>query len=485
LALGADQYREWAHAHHRPYDGPRWVREECDGWFGTGGSAPYESYPQMLEDARWLGLDYLQIWSQMLEPLGPEGKKKGYYCFLLPDPQRGGEAALTQAVRAVREAGGHIGFYYNLWTWDAEIEATLQPWRGEIPPDVPFPPGGWLPPVGLRLPSGARLANDYVNGYAGMCPASAPYQDYILSWVIDRYVERYGVDAWYFDSMPVSMFGAARVCFSDEHGPGRPHGVGRGMLEMLKRLTQAARPTVNLAITSETVNDALMQYQSHALGLELLLGLTPHPHPEIYTYTFPSTPSSAAPATARAPAGLLLPGDDRAPPRGRHEPRLPDGYRFDILSAALDREDPFALHLRKLIALRQQVKSDIYGGAFRDDLGLSGLPERVEAKLFQSRDRASLTLTLLDRRRESRRPTISPSTWRRTNSERRSRPRSTTWAGRKSRCPTRRRRTGSRCTCPLGGRGSGGGAALYPWGVTLSLISPARAGRHLRSRGSW
>ena len=396
----ADRYREWALAHHRPYAGPRWVREECDGWFGTGGPAPYASYLQMWEDARWLGLDYLQIWSEMLEPTRADGKRKMYYCYLWPDPRRGGEAGLAAAVRAVREAGGHVGFYYNLWTWDAEIERTLEPWRPELPPDAPVPTwwGGMRRSASV-FPSGERMAGDYVDGYAGMCPVARDLQDYILSWVADRYVERYGVDAWYFDSMPVSMFGAARVCFSDEHGPGRPHGVGRGMLELLDRLTRATRPTVNLAITSETVSDALMQYQSHALGLEMNLALTRYPRPEIYSYTFPEHPIFSG-SCNNSGAGLIYYYPEMT------EPRREDamnrvflmGFRFDILFGQVNREDPYALHLRRLIALRQQVKADLYRGLFRDNLGLGALPERVEARLFQSRDRASLTLTLLDRR---------------------------------------------------------------------------------------
>ena len=55
-----------------------------------------------------------------------------------------------------------------------------------------------------------------------MCPAAKGYQDYVLSWVLDRYIKRYGVDTWYFDSMPVTMFAASRICFSSEHGPRQP-----------------------------------------------------------------------------------------------------------------------------------------------------------------------------------------------------------------------------------------------------------------------
>jgi hypothetical protein len=59
------------------------------------------------------------------------------------------------------------------------------------------------------------------------------------------------------------------------------------MIELLERVRQAVQRHGDLAITSETVSDALMQYNSHALGLELIEGITRYPRPEIYTYTFP------------------------------------------------------------------------------------------------------------------------------------------------------------------------------------------------------
>jgi hypothetical protein len=55
----ADRYRQWARTHHRPYTGPGWVRNDCDGWLGTGvPTRSYADYLAMFDDARWLGLDY-------------------------------------------------------------------------------------------------------------------------------------------------------------------------------------------------------------------------------------------------------------------------------------------------------------------------------------------------------------------------------------------------------------------------------------------
>ena len=81
------------------------------------------------------------------------------------------------------------------------------------------------------------------------------------------------------------------------------------------------------------------------------------------------------------------------------------GYRFDILqNPPINRKDPFMQYLRRLIALRQQVKADLYASDFRDEIGLGPLPENVYAKLFRRSDGGSLVLNLVDRRQGKKAP---------------------------------------------------------------------------------
>lgn len=403
----ADRYRQWAAAHHRPYTGPDWVRKDCDGWLGTGGPTPrYADYLALFDDARWLGLNYLQIWSEMIENVGPNKARKAYYCFLWPDPDRGGEAELTRTVRAIRAAGGHVGFYHNIWTWDSELAKGMEQWKDKLPADVHAPAWwGESRRWASVFPDGSRMAGNFTNGYSGMCPAAEGYQDYVLFWVVDRYLKRYGVDAWYFDSMPVTMFGAARICFSDEHGQHRPHGIGRGTLELLQRLRTAAGPHGDLAVTTETVSDALMQYNSHALGIEMVDGVTCYPCPEIYTYTFPQHAIFSGTCNGSG-SGLkyYYPGLEKPRREDTMNRVFLMGYRFDLLMRPVKRDDPFTQYLRRLIALRQQVKADLYASDFRDTIGLGPLPENVYAKLFRRRDGQSLTLNLVDRRQGEKQP---------------------------------------------------------------------------------
>ncbi len=403
----ADRYRQWAAAHHRAYTGPDWVRKDCDGWLGTGvPTRRYADYKAMYDNARWLGLNYLQIWSEMIENVGPNKARKPYYCFLWPDPDRGGEAELTSTVRAIRAAGGHVGFYHNIWTWDSQMAEGMQQWRDKLPADVHVPVWwGESRRWASVFPDGSRMAGNFTNGYSGMCPAAEGYQDYVLSWVVDRYLKRYGADAWYFDSMPVTMFGASRICFSDEHGAHRPHGVGRGLLELLQRVRAAAGPLGDLAITSETVSDALMQYNSHALGIEMVDGLTCHPCPEIYTYTFPQHSIFSGTCNGSG-TGLkyYYPGLEKPRREDTMNRVFLMGYRFDVLLHPVRRDDPFPQYLRRLIALRQQVKADLYASDFRDTIGLGPSPKDLHVKLFRRRDGQSLTLNLVDRRQGEKAP---------------------------------------------------------------------------------
>ena len=395
----ADRYREDSRAWLKPNKPPKWLCDS-DGWYGTGGpNYQFRELPKMLDDARSLGLDYLQCWSEMIEAVGPGKSRKPYYCFFLPDPEQGGEAGMREGVAAVRKRGGHIGFYSNIWTFDAELPRPLDQWKDEIPPDVTVP--DWqkeFRAYGSVFPDGHQEEGNYTNGYAGMCLAAQGYRDYLRFWIVDKYVKDYGVDAWYLDSCPVTMFNAARVCFSDRHGPA-PHGVGKGTVDLVRELREAAGKKAHLAISSETISDVLMQYDSHALGIEMVAGFK-HPKPEIYAYTFPSHIIFSGSCNG-AGNGLIYYYPDMTKPT--REDTMNQvflmGFRFDILAHPLERQPPeFVRHLRAVIALRQKIKKDLYAASFKDDIGLGPRPEKIEARVFRRNDGRGVVVTLLDRR---------------------------------------------------------------------------------------
>lgn len=395
----ADRYREDSARWLKKRDVPEWIMDS-DGWFGSGGpNYRYSDLPAMLGEAQWLGLNYLQCWSEMIENVGPNKSRKAYYCFFLPDPDRGGEKEMTEGVKKVRQMGGHIGFYSNFWTWDADSGRCLQQWKDQVPPGVKIPDWTEFRNYMSVFPDGHMEAGDYYDGYAGSCAGAEGWRNYLKFWIVDKYVKQYGVDAWYLDSFPVTMFGAARVCFSPYHGGGRPHGMGPGLVEFVRTLREASEGTVKLAITSESVGDAFMQYNSHALGLELIDGLTEHQKPEIYTYTFPHHVIFSGSCNG-AGSGLKHYYKDLAKPTRQETFNrvFLMGYRYDILGYKLQKDNPDMIYLRDLIALRQKIKGDLYRSSFRDEIGLGPLPANVYAKVFRHDEGKSVTVTLVDRR---------------------------------------------------------------------------------------
>jgi len=400
----ADRYRTDSAKWLIKRDVPDWIRD-CDGWFGSGGpNYRYADLPKMLEDARWLGLNYLQCWSEMLENVGPKKSRKGYYCFFLPDPVRGGEKDMAAGVGKVRRMGGHIGFYSNFWTFDADIHRGLQQWKDQIPPDVKVPHWREFRKYMSVFPDGHMRAGDFTRtggGYAGSCPGAEGWRDYLKFWIVDKYVRQYGVDAWYVDSFPVTMFGAARICFSPHHAGGRPHGVGPHLLKFARMIRAKSDPTVKLAVSSESVGDVFMQYNSHALGLEMVAGLTRYQKPEIYTYTFPHHAifSGSCNGSGRALVHYY-PGLKKVTRAETFNRVFLMGYRFDVLGHRLNRKNRDMLYLRSLIALRQKIKAHLYRSSLKDEIGLGPLPADVHARVFRHDQGKSLTVAFLDRRKD-------------------------------------------------------------------------------------
>lgn len=56
------------------------------------------------------------------------------------------------------------------------------------------------------------------------------------------------------------------------------------------------------------------------------------------------------------------------------------------------------IYLKSLIALRQNIKDDLYESSFKDEMGLVDIPQNVWAKAFRHDESKSLTIVFLDRR---------------------------------------------------------------------------------------
>lgn len=411
---GADRYREYFARSFTRTPTPEWV-QQADGWLGMGGPKyTFKELPALFDVARYIGLDYLQLWSEMT------GGDETYHVYLYPNPFMGEVADLKMALAEIHRRGGHVGFYHNYVTTDPTLDRYLArtKYAERVPAAEPKPfkwGDGWMN-VALKdftgqyrhLPAG----QGYYDGYWAACPAAREWQDYSVYWIVERWAKEFGADAWYLDSVPPGYSGYARtsVCWNVTHGHHRPQGVNDGVLEVMRRIRNGAEKIRPFGLLNEGVCDFFYQHTTHALGTDLA-GWSKPPKPEIFAYTFPDFLVFSG--SCNRIQGTAVYYEDMTPEEVTHEDALRRvhlmGLRYDILPRygneglwPFDPEKPFVEWLKKLIGLRQRIKGHLYASDFRDTLGLGPLPAKVEAKLFRHRERRSLTITLLDRRQDQK-----------------------------------------------------------------------------------
>ena len=411
---GADQYRAYFRRSFKRVPVPEWVRQ-TDGWLGLGGAIyTFRELPKLFEAAQYVGLNYLQLWSEMT------GGDETYHVYLYPNPFMGTVADLKAALTEIHRRGGHVGFYHNYVTTDVTLDQFLarKKYAERVPAAEPKPfrwRDGWMN-IALKDHTGRfrhmAKGQGYWDGYWAACPAAHAWQDYSVYWIVERWAKEFGADAWYLDSVPPGYPGYGRtcVCWNTSHGHGRPQGVNAGVLDVMRRIRTGAEEVRPFGVLNEGVCDFFYQYTTHALGTELA-GWSNPPKPEIFTYTFPDFLIFSGSCNRIGGAAAYY--DDLEPKDVKHADALRRvhlmGLRYDILpryrTGGLWPFEPgqaFVEWLKKLIGLRQRIKAHLYASDFRDTVGLGPLPPKVEAKLFAHRERKSLTITLLDRRQEHR-----------------------------------------------------------------------------------
>ena len=361
--VGADDYRAWRNALGRPAlsrpHRPAWFMESpglvahYDFQYQGGGIVHrFRDIPALYAQAREMGLSHL-----LLSGWNVDGFDNGFPMYT-PSPELGTEEDLRQALRQVREAGGHVAFYINSRLCNlkyAQLEELRQ--------------------TGAVMDQDGQLVVENYGAedlnFACMCAGAASWQQKLTDTV--KYLTRdIGADSMYLDQL-----GMARglLCYREDHLHGKDvGGWNQGYEAVLARIRESY-PEEGVALLFEGASDI------HAPGASGQLISTMFfngAFPELYKYTFPEDvlvdmmcpPSHSAmrPAHIARQSTFLL-----------HRAFCVGSYLwiYDLEEDNTFRWDAAAYqHLKQVIALRQSWLTRYGHGIFTDDCDLLQKPDR-------------------------------------------------------------------------------------------------------------
>ncbi len=250
---GALKYRKWADTWLDFHPAPQWI-DKLQGWQRIIARTQYganlyhfSTLESIFNDGRQSGIDtvFLLGWHR--------GGHDNDYPEYIPSDELGGENALKENIRKVREAGGHVILYFN----GQLIDRTSKFYRE----------------TGYRISCKDMYGNEITErrGFGGdglaqrqygartfavLCPHVPEYFE-LLTGCVDRAVE-YGCDGVFFDQLGK----AAPVCWSPDHGHQIPFAEStRCRAELIRRLKEyTVSVAPDMAFGVEHVTDLTAQH---------------------------------------------------------------------------------------------------------------------------------------------------------------------------------------------------------------------------------
>ncbi|MCD6564209.1 MAG: hypothetical protein J7K23_09915 [Thermoproteales archaeon] len=383
----ADRYREWAETWIKKPIVPKWF-EESDGFYGIGFNFGekklynFKDIPQILKDAFSMGLNHIQFWGQMSGP-----RKSCCYRFYYPDPRLGDESEFIESIKKVKEMGGHIGFYFNIQAFDPDLPNLPEDLQKLIPSNVRIP--RW---EDLRKSAQVHFDGSYIrqypsrpefgDGFRIMCLCGKEWREYLMYWIVEKYVKEYGIDSVYVDqtfSPPICY------CFNFDHGHKHHGDTVKCRVDFIKELRQILKKIdPSIIIIVEGNGDSVGQYADGFLYTSFS-SQTKFPKPEVFFYTFPYF--NIIDGFANPPVKDTLEAYFPYLNKISYEDILNRvylmGFKFDItLYRRLEKNSHFVKYLKKILVLRNKIKKYLLNSRFIDDIYILSLPEKVEAKMF-------------------------------------------------------------------------------------------------------
>jgi len=364
---GADLYREWFHKTLGTAQLPEWFANS-DGYLAFGipnHVAKFNTLPKWYQVARWMGYTHLQCWGQSN---GPRGNCCPTYYY--PSPFYGTPKDFAAANKAIRDAGGHVGYYFHsqaINRLNMSRDLVHSAIDRKVIPDYLKPPtydfyfriaqvgpDGKLPgPPNYHGMAARHAIGKHANDFPKVVMWAKEWQAYLQFWAVWMYAAQWNVDCFYFDVLGAS---AARESFNPYRGDNGEGYHGMGQIGIVTEVIQKGKPYIpEPGILGEGCCDTYGRMAAHMIsGFDKF--------PEVFRYTMPDqVVFSGHSNTGYAKAASII---DKAHLYGN---------RFDmgVVSAYTRRHGWF----------RKQFKHWLYRARFMDNVGLLGKPPSIQAKL--------------------------------------------------------------------------------------------------------